>query len=329
MPTMTKPRAPRKPKAPAFACRLVSAVVEINGVQYAVEPIPPGEEGPAAIRLSKLSGQGEVYDLVRRYDGRITCDCPHYTARIEGLSEDLCKHGRALVELGLLPKPKPTMAAPKPEPMDRQTRPATKPEPAGEPDLGPRCGPGCPATVNHPAPCPDCPNRPVTRADIAASAVFGIKLPAEAPADGPGSLQGEPPAGVEETPIDPTPTPPGRPQAAEDPAAGDDPDGGGDLDAPWSEDDRIGLGPEPLEVRSPLADWIDQQAAEYRRRGGTAAKWLARQLDEMASTARVLQAANGEQYDDRLDAMEADRDRRLAEEAVDRFAAEMSSLATA
>jgi hypothetical protein len=311
-----------------------------------------------------MSGDGAVYDLARRHDGRVTCDCPHYTARIEGLSEDLCKHGRALVELKLLPAPRPTLAA------DRQIKPAPKLEPTPPPEPTP--DPGAEirasltaldaaaarehhrrraseptATTTTPsgsasAPAPDGAAaaaevrpepRPITAADRARRAAFGIQLP-EATAEAPGSLQGEPTVVAEETPTDPPPTPPERSQTAEDPAAsGDpaadaDPDDPADLDDPWGLDDRIGLGPEPLLPRSALADWIDQQAAEYRQRGGSAARWLAQQLDQMASTARVLQAANGAQYDDRLDAMEDARDRRLAEEAVDRFAAAMS-LATA
>jgi hypothetical protein len=133
---------------------------------------------------------------------------------------------------------------------------------------------------------------------------------------------------VVKPPTDPPPTPQEPSQTAEDDAEGDGPADPADLDDPWGPDDRIGLGPEPLQPRSALGDWIDQQAAEYRRRGGTAAKWLARQLDQMASMARTLGAANGSDYDDRLAELEDAWDRRLAEEAVDRFAAQMS-LATA
>jgi hypothetical protein len=166
-------------------------------------------------------------------------------------------------------------------------------------------------------------SRPVTKADYARRAAFGIQLP-EAPADGPGPLLGEPPRAAEEIPADPPPTPPREPQTAEEggPDGGADP---ADLDDPWGPDDRVGLGPEPLLPRSALADWIEAQAAEYRKRGGTASQWLGRQLEQMASTARVLGAANGEQYDDRLDAMEDARDRRLAEEAVDRYCASLSA----
>src|SRR4051812_30142799 len=107
MPTMTHeaPKVKASRKARPFACRLASAVIEINGTLYQAEPIDAGEDGTAAYRLAKEDGQ--VYDVIRRHDGRITCDCPHYTVRIEGLSADLCKHGKAAVELGLIAAPRP------------------------------------------------------------------------------------------------------------------------------------------------------------------------------------------------------------------------------
>jgi hypothetical protein len=192
MPTVAqKPR--RSKTKPEFSCHIVSAVVEINGVQYVAEPIDPHEEGIAALRLSKMSGDGVVYDLVREHSGRCRCDCPHFVARIEGLSEDLCKHLRAAVELGLLPKPKPSMAA------DRRTKPAPEPEPEPKPEPEPT--PIATTTTSGPAPTPDgaaeegpsapaprfegddtVPDdqparpavRPVTAADHARRAAFGI-----------------------------------------------------------------------------------------------------------------------------------------------------------
>jgi hypothetical protein len=97
----------RKSRKVEFSCELVQATIRISGVLYTVEPIAPGEDGTAAFRLQKQAGDGAIYDVIRRHDGLVACDCPHYTARIEGLSCDCCKHGLALVELGLIEAPEP------------------------------------------------------------------------------------------------------------------------------------------------------------------------------------------------------------------------------
>lgn len=74
----------------------------INAVPYDVEPIPAGEFGSIAFRLSKQMGDGAVYDVVRTHLGLVECDCPDYEARHRGNGFGCCKHGRALVELGMV-----------------------------------------------------------------------------------------------------------------------------------------------------------------------------------------------------------------------------------
>jgi hypothetical protein len=71
--------------------------------------VRPGEDGTKAFRLSKLSSRGDeaIYDVVRTHAGLVECDCPHYEARLRGNCADCCKHGRALVELGLMEAPRP------------------------------------------------------------------------------------------------------------------------------------------------------------------------------------------------------------------------------
>jgi hypothetical protein len=91
---------------PAFAASLT---LTINAVRYDVTPIPPGGFGTAAWRLVKADAAGEaVYDLVRDHFGIVECTCPHYEFVLKGNCVDMCKHGRALVALGLLDAPEPT-----------------------------------------------------------------------------------------------------------------------------------------------------------------------------------------------------------------------------
>jgi hypothetical protein len=229
MATLTKPRAPCKTKAPVFSVELVAATIRLNGHLYHVEPIGPGEDGSVAYRLEKAGDPEGVYDVIRTLAGLVECSCPDYEARHRGLDCGACKHGRALVTLGLMAAPKP-----EPTPVDRQTKPALAPEPAPAPT------PAATTTTSGPAPAPDVAAavrgarpepRPVTEADRARRAVFGITLP-EIPAEAPGSSQDASAAAVDQTP----PTPPGEPQGPEGHAEGAGPDDGADLDDPWSED---------------------------------------------------------------------------------------------
>src|SRR3954469_9802287 len=97
--SITRNRKPVK-----FSCEFVSIVVRINDVRYAVDPIDPGEDGTRAFRLCKASGDHEVYDVIRTHFGTVECSCPSYEATHRGTAST-CKHGRALVTLGLMPGP--------------------------------------------------------------------------------------------------------------------------------------------------------------------------------------------------------------------------------
>jgi len=68
---------------------------------YGVRPIDPGFAGVKAFRLTKQAGEGDVYDVVQTLDG-IRCDCADHVFRREGNSANPCKHGAALVAVGLL-----------------------------------------------------------------------------------------------------------------------------------------------------------------------------------------------------------------------------------
>jgi hypothetical protein len=69
--------------------------IEIKGAKYAVEPIPAGEFGKAAARLTKLVS-GENYDVLRTHDDRYECSCPDFEARHRGLPTQGCKHIKSL-----------------------------------------------------------------------------------------------------------------------------------------------------------------------------------------------------------------------------------------
>jgi hypothetical protein len=58
--------------------------------------------GPGVFRLWSLHGKGQ-YDVTTD-EGRVTCTCPDYRHRRRDAGET-CKHGDALVLLGMLPAP--------------------------------------------------------------------------------------------------------------------------------------------------------------------------------------------------------------------------------
>jgi hypothetical protein len=82
----------------------VSIVIEIKGVRYAVDPIDPGQDGAQAFRLTKQGGDRATYDVIRRNQYVITCNCPDYLYRQAGKAM-LCKHVDALIKEGLFPPP--------------------------------------------------------------------------------------------------------------------------------------------------------------------------------------------------------------------------------
>src|SRR4051812_28635403 len=102
MATMTRERRSVK-SSRAFTCSFVSVTISINDVRYDADEIPAGECGTRAWRLCKRSGDHAVHDVLRTHAGIVECSCPDYIARHQGNGYGICKHGRALVELGLMP----------------------------------------------------------------------------------------------------------------------------------------------------------------------------------------------------------------------------------
>jgi hypothetical protein len=78
-------------------CRLI---MEINGVDYRVEPGPAG--GYAVTKAYRLSKRdGTAYDVALTEFG-LTCDCPDFIFHRDGLDPGGCKHIKAMVAYGLL-----------------------------------------------------------------------------------------------------------------------------------------------------------------------------------------------------------------------------------
>ncbi len=89
-----RPRALRPARA---VCRLTIA---INGMDYRVNPNrADGSAALKAYRLTKTDGTG--YDAALTVHG-LTCDCPDFIFRRDGIDPEGCKHIKAMVAFGLL-----------------------------------------------------------------------------------------------------------------------------------------------------------------------------------------------------------------------------------
>lgn len=262
MTTVADPRPPAKPATGPVA-------LVIKGTRYGVEPIPAGEFGTIAFRLSKHGADAAVYDVVRTHDGLAACDCPHYEARLRGLSSAPCKHGTALIDAGL--------AAP----------------PDGRRDLGAPAG----------------PSRPVDERDRRQAAAFGIRLPAPAPAPAPAACcpADEPTpcqACVPGVPRKVAIVPPSETGPADGPAwQGAEPRGVRDADIP-ADDLAAPPAPAPASLLT-LDAWIDAQAEFYLMLDSGAADLVARALRELAHTCRFVSALTPAEFEARCEVLSA------------------------
>jgi hypothetical protein len=273
---MTRDRKSVKP----FTCRFVSINVEINDTRYAVDPIEPGECGTKAFRLAKHSGDHAVYDVIRTHTGLVECDCPDYETRHRGNGYGMCKHGRALVELGL-------MAAP----------------------IAP--APCCPAS--EPAPCVTCQastaaaGAPEATSEPAIAEAIPAEAPIEsnAPADDQvelGAVESDPSTWPEWTDADTWELSP-EPSADEDlyePTAEDRAEAAelfGAMDAQRHLDrsDRL-----------TLPELVDLQADFYRGWKNPVGEMLARHMEELAMRIRWVKAETPADYDARHEIVEQD-----------------------
>ena len=72
----------------------------INGTAYQLLPL--ATDGTAAIKAFRLRKfDGIEYDIAQTTHG-MTCDCPDFTFKREGIDPRGCKHIKALVECGLI-----------------------------------------------------------------------------------------------------------------------------------------------------------------------------------------------------------------------------------
>ena len=90
----------------------------IKGHAYSVQPIPPGEFGVSAVRLTKLADRATC-DVIRTRENLIECSCP--TGGPPRGPGTFCKHGVAAMDKGLLPAAvlgsgSPAVEAPTPVP---------------------------------------------------------------------------------------------------------------------------------------------------------------------------------------------------------------------
>ncbi len=91
--------APRRTMIrPARAvCRLT---IVINDMDYVVKP--NSRQATAAIKAYRLSkADGTDYDVALTDHG-LTCDCPDFIFRRDGIDPEGCKHIKAMVTYGLL-----------------------------------------------------------------------------------------------------------------------------------------------------------------------------------------------------------------------------------
>ncbi len=72
----------------------------IHGFVYTVKPIPAGECGSVAFAMHRID-TNHTYHIVRDGFGEVTCSCPDFELRRAGTGQP-CKHGRKLIELGLI-----------------------------------------------------------------------------------------------------------------------------------------------------------------------------------------------------------------------------------
>lgn len=275
-----------------FATRFVSINIEINDTRYSVDPIDPGECGSKAYRLTKRGGDRAVYDVIREHGSIVACDCPDYEARRRGNGYELCKHGRALVELGLMLAPIAPLR-PIPDPVADAwvaAHPYTNELPA----------PCCPAS--EPAPCSAC----VTADEPAVTELAPVAL---FPADrlDPWDAESDPNLWSPDTDEDvwnPTET---------------DPVPIGDDDHLWnagepSESDLADLGAWKNESaardhldhseRLTLAELADRQTDFYRSWGSATGAMFAAAMEALALKIRMTESTTPDELEARSDALD-------------------------
>jgi hypothetical protein len=268
MSSLTCPRPRVKParEPRAFSCSFVSMTIEINDVRYSVDAIDAGEFGTKAYRLTKHTADRAVHDVLRTHAGPIECSCPDFVCRRQGLTDEPCKHGLALLTLGLLP----ALATATREDIPGVTRVRDEFD-----------GPAADALPDR--------GQDLARLEVARHA--DVWDPAEVGPDG-RPWEGEPaPAEADVFPpdrIDPD-------DAESDPELWDE----GWDDHTWN------LDPAPADATLDLAELVDRQAASYRAWSTEAGEMIARALDELALKIRMVDATTPAEYRARIEVLDA------------------------
>lgn len=121
---------PRKPPGHHRGDNIVSMSISIGSVPYRCRILPTPDAGCSrTIRLGKEDGTR--YHVSRTLDGAILCDCESATYR----PATICKHGRALIALGLHDAPVIADEAPLEPSPRRFTPPPCPPSLADDPGL--------------------------------------------------------------------------------------------------------------------------------------------------------------------------------------------------
>jgi len=264
MATMTRnaPKVKAKKSAP-----VVSLALAIDHQVYQVEPIPAGEFGTKAFRLEKKS-TGAVHDVIRTNAGLVECSCPSYEVTYRN-TLGTCKHGSALVAMGLLDAPSAKAVS-------------------------------TPAPIAVAMPAEELATISV---GFAAELVEAVGLPVlDAPAE-------ELPAEVDAKPCcDPSEVVPcgtcDAHQATEEPIgwAKAPKIAKPALVAPKP----VRIAPLP-DGRYTLTEIIEGQAAMLRGQGGPVFGLMAKALDELAATVRATGAQSVAEFEDRLEVLEFGR----------------------
>ena len=269
-------------------------------------PGPGQHAGPSA--WSRTATRTRVYDVARTAAGLVDCDCPSYEATYRGNGLATCKHGQALVMVGLLEAPSVTnWSHPRLRPPARRVRRA-----------GRRSTCGGFAMSSHPAPVPapafDLGWHLAMNAVVEKRAEWLTSRPADArhvePAPCCDPVESMPceacatvHAPLHTLPDDRRATT-GRTTGADETGPAVGPDDEVDMrtwDPALDAEDDGPAAPAPIRLDFPA--WIAYQAAEHRKIGGERHEWLAGEIAKLAEQARFLDATSPESFDVRTECM--------------------------
>jgi hypothetical protein len=347
MATVTRSSQKNKAQQSSAAKLTVSLALSINHTVYAVQPIAAAAfaHGSKAWRLTKQGGDHDVYDVVKNMgSGLVECDCADYEMRHRQIDAGMCKHGQALVDLGLLQPPQtwePMEVTPmcatrgcfnglhltegpdgrkycpvhwemENEPGGRYFKPYVAPAPQPEPVSGAPC---CPQ--DEPEPCKPCE----TRSNCKEGFCEGCLSMGQHDDFTPPCLERPAPRRVLAYTANPSLRGAALP-VIEQPEFLDQ----HDTDAPYvptPEEEREAAEifatmqatnllqaqlPGVVEVKLTLAELVDRQVDFYRSWKTAAGEMIARHLEELACKVRWVSAETPEDYDARSEIAEEERD---------------------